>query len=63
MGGGPLFRPVDFIAQNPVFRLEEFVAAYRDMERSPRSATEELKYHVKTGRLLNLRRGLSTRRR
>jgi hypothetical protein len=55
---GPLFRPVDFIAQNPVFRLEEFVAAHRDMDRPSRSAAEELKYHVETGRLVNLRRGL-----
>ena len=54
----PTLRPSDFIAQNPVFRLSEFVEAYRDMDRSAANASEDLDYHVKTGRLLNLRRGL-----
>lgn len=55
--GSPL-SPLDFILQNPVFRLEEFVAAYGKTRRSSERAGDALAYHVKEGRLLNVRRGL-----
>jgi predicted transcriptional regulator of viral defense system len=55
--GSPL-SPLDFILKNPVFRLEEFVAAYGKTRKSSAHARDALAYHVKEGRLLNVRRGL-----
>lgn len=48
----------DFIARNPVFRFEEFAAALKSRARSPATIKALLRYHVGTGRLWNLRRGL-----
>ena len=50
--------PIDFIEQHPMFTLEEFQAAYGKRRESSKSAGDALAYHVKEGRLLNLRRGL-----
>jgi predicted transcriptional regulator of viral defense system len=58
--------PVEFFAVHPVFRLDEFEAAYENMgrpstDRSARSAAKILAWHVKEGRLFNVRRGLYAR--
>ncbi|MDP1826922.1 MAG: hypothetical protein Q8L48_26855 [Archangium sp.] len=58
--------PLEFFALHPVFLLEEFEAAYENMgrssdTRSPRSAAKILAWHVKEGRILNVRRGLYVR--
>lgn len=58
--------PLEFFALHPVFLLEEFEAAYENMgrsstDRSERSAAKILAWHVKEGRLFNVRRGLYAR--
>jgi predicted transcriptional regulator of viral defense system len=50
--------PLEFILQNPVFRLKDFQAAYRGMRRSDENAHEVLRHHVKQGRIISIRRGL-----
>lgn len=52
-------RPVDFFAQHPVFRHEEFVAAHAGQGgRSRQTSASVLKQHVAAGNLLHIRRGL-----
>jgi predicted transcriptional regulator of viral defense system len=46
-----------FFARNPVFRLEDWVATSRGRNRVARTH-ERARYHVETGRLLRLGRGL-----
>jgi predicted transcriptional regulator of viral defense system len=55
--GRPPHSPFEFILENPVFRFEEFVKDYRVTGRSG-SAAGVLAWHVKTGRLDHLKRGL-----
>ncbi|PZR11112.1 MAG: hypothetical protein DI536_18415 [Archangium gephyra] len=52
------WKPSAFIAQNPVFTLDELRAAYRHMGRDPRSAQEIVSYYLAQGTLLLVRRGL-----
>ncbi len=55
----PNERPTTFFARNPVFRHEEFLAAHAgDGSRSEHTTSNVLAQHVKTGRLLRVRRGL-----
>ncbi len=54
----PSLKASDFIARNPIFRFETFVAAHTADGRSPATSAAILRYHVKTGRLHNMRRGL-----
>ncbi len=58
---GDITRPVDFISQRQVFRIEELEQAYRDMGRSAASAQATVRYHVKAGRLFVVRHGVYTR--
>jgi predicted transcriptional regulator of viral defense system len=52
-------RPKDYFAANPVFRFEDFAAAHRGAERRKPSASQAaLRQHVRSGRLLHVRRGL-----
>ncbi len=52
-------KPLDFFAQHPVFRAEEFVAAHTASgERSPQTSATILKQHVATGNLIHVRRGI-----
>lgn len=52
-------RPQEFFAQRSVFRLDEFRAALLTSgRRSPATIGAILKQHVRSGRLLNVRRGL-----
>ncbi len=51
-------KPSDFIAQHPVFRFDEFLAAHGAGGRSHGTTSALLSYHVGTGRIRNLRRGL-----
>ena len=50
--------PLEFFARHPVFSLDEFEAAYEKMGRASKSASRILAWHVKEGRLFNVRRGL-----
>jgi hypothetical protein len=51
--------PTDFISQRPVFRLEEAEAWYLENRRGDReTARRALAYHVSTGRLFLIRRGV-----
>lgn len=54
------WKPSAFIAQNPVFTLDELRAAYRTMKRDPASAQELVSYYLAQGTLLLARRGLYT---
>jgi len=47
-----------FFSRHPVFRFDEFAAANEAAGRSRKATHASLRYHVRTGRLLNLRRGL-----
>lgn len=52
-------RPVDYFANNPVFRFEDFVSAHTQERRRSRQASQSvLKQHVRAGNLLHVRRGL-----
>lgn len=51
-------RPLDFFAAHPVFTHAEFVAAHTAGGRSPNTSNALLAKHVRTGRLLRVRRGL-----
>jgi predicted transcriptional regulator of viral defense system len=52
-------KPLDFITTHPVFRVEEFLAAYqRGTTRSRETAASALKRHTASGRLIHVRRGL-----
>jgi len=57
-------RPLDFFAQHPVFRLEEFQAAYSPSNpkikatKNPATIHSILKQHVAAGNLVRIRRGL-----
>lgn len=57
-------RPLDFFARHPVFRLEEFRAAYRPSgpkegaPQNPATIHSILKQHVAAGNLVRIRRGL-----
>jgi hypothetical protein len=53
-------KPAEFLARNPVFRVEEFTRAHSDGTRSPRTISASLAYHVRQGHLFNPRRGLYT---
>lgn len=55
---GPAIKPSDFIARNPVFRFDELLEAHTASGRSPQTTAALLRYHVRTGRLAHLRRGL-----
>lgn len=50
--------PAAFIAQHPVFSLDELRAAYRSMGRNPNNARDLVAYHLAQGALLLVRRGL-----
>ncbi len=50
------FKPARFIAANPVFRFEEFVAAHAEAD--PKTIEQILGYHVKQGLLNSVRRGV-----
>ena len=50
--------PLGFIFQHSAFRLEELEAAYRAMRRPVSNARKVLEYHVASGRLVNVRRGV-----
>ncbi|MGV3623255.1 MAG: type IV toxin-antitoxin system AbiEi family antitoxin domain-containing protein [Archangium sp.] len=52
------WKPSAFIAQNPVFTLDELRRAYRDMGRDPASAQELVSYYLAQGTLLLVRRGI-----
>lgn len=52
------WKPAAFIAQNPVFTLDELRAAYKEMGRDPGSAQELVSYYLAQGTLLLVRRGL-----
>lgn len=52
------WKPSAFIAQNPVFTLDEFRAAYKTMGRDPASAQELVSYYLAQGTLMLVRRGL-----
>lgn len=43
--------PLEFFALHPVFRLDEFEAAYENMGRSSKSATRILAWHLARDRL------------
>jgi predicted transcriptional regulator of viral defense system len=49
-------KPQDFFDSHPVFTYEEFVSSVESKSKRTRDAL--LTYYVKTGRLLNVRRGL-----
>jgi predicted transcriptional regulator of viral defense system len=51
-------KPQEFFAKRPVFTYAEFVAALGREDRSARTRDALLGYYVKTGRLMNVRRGL-----
>src|SRR5437762_5871427 len=51
-------KPLAFFGANPVFRFDEFAQAYLDAGHSERAITAVLGYHVRTGRLQRVRRGL-----
>ena len=54
--------PKVYFSNHPVFRFEEFRAAYLAAgERSPQTTSAVLKHYVATGRLMNIRRGLYAR--
>jgi len=51
--------PTHFLARNPVFRFEDFVAVHSaGGRRSRQTSAAVLKQHVASGNLVNLRRGL-----
>ncbi len=52
------FKPADFIAKNPVFRVDEFQRLHRAAGNEDASAASAIAYHVAQGGLVNLRRGL-----
>ena len=59
MATGRQVRPKEFFLEHPVFRHEDFLEQYSGLGgRSPQSAAAALKQHVRSGRLLHLRRGL-----
>jgi predicted transcriptional regulator of viral defense system len=52
-------KPLLFFEQNPIFRFDRFRAAHAaHLRRSPATTASILKQHVKTGRLVSLRRGV-----
>jgi predicted transcriptional regulator of viral defense system len=52
-------KPIDYFAQHPVFRFEDFVSAHTEGgRRSGTSSQAVLKQHVRAGNLLHVRRGL-----
>ena len=55
---GLQMKAADFIARNPIFGSEEFVAAHTASGRSPATSRALLRYHARAGRILSLRRGL-----
>jgi predicted transcriptional regulator of viral defense system len=52
------FDALTFFKMHGVFRLEDFIAAHVSTGRSSETSRSLLKYHVKQGTLINLRRGL-----
>ncbi len=50
--------PVAYLERHAIFRLEDFTAAHRSPTRSAATIRSLLRYHVSTGRLRNVRRGL-----
>lgn len=52
------WKPSAFVAQNPVFTLDELRAAYKTMGRDPSSAQEIVSYYLAQGTLMLVRRGL-----
>ena len=56
----PSTSPADFISQRRVFRLDELRAEYRAMGRKPSAAHDTVAYHLGTGRLVVVRRGVYT---
>jgi predicted transcriptional regulator of viral defense system len=54
----PDLKPHGFFATHPYFRFDEFADAYREAGHSHAAVTAVLAYHVSTGTLINLRRGL-----
>lgn len=50
--------PSAFIAQHPVFSLDELRAAYTSMGRDPKAAQNIVAYHLAAGTLTLIRRGL-----
>lgn len=48
----------DFFASKPVFTFEEFITEMDSDERSKRTRNTILAYYVKTGQVLNVRKGL-----
>ena len=59
--GQGVFKPSDYLAQNPIFRFEEFARAHAAAGRARASSATVLRHHVQTGRLLNVRRGVYAR--
>lgn len=53
--------PLEFIKQHAVFTVEEFRAAYLALDRDARAAHDTLAYHVRSGRIVSVRRGLYAR--
>jgi predicted transcriptional regulator of viral defense system len=51
-------KPQEFFARRPVFTYAEFVTALGNEHRGRRTRDSLLSYYVKTGRLINVRRGL-----
>lgn len=51
-------KPQEFFARRPVFTHDEFAAALAGKDRTRRTRSTLLAYYVRTGRLLNVRRGL-----
>lgn len=47
-----------YFSRHPVFRFDEFAERHRAAGRSPRTTWSLLNKHVKSGRLLNVRRGV-----
>jgi predicted transcriptional regulator of viral defense system len=50
--------PLDFIIENPVFRLEELQAEYLRIGRAAESAVDLVEYHLQQGRIQRVRRGV-----
>lgn len=51
-------KSMDYFANHPVFRHEEFTAALTARGRSPRTANNLLAWYLASGRLMRVRRGL-----
>lgn len=51
-------KPLDFFATHPVFKHSEFVTAHTATGRSERTSNNLLARHLRSGRLLRVRRGL-----